>query len=172
MDIIQHSKKFTDSEVRQLNYCRLFLNAITLSDITHTTGTRLDGNSKAIPQYTIALGLETVFTKNGHRTKNGNSGAVRPGCGATRTGIYTKHWVPGSSIQKNNVCDTVPTSKPTVAWLKMFIFGPRLDPSTFSASRHSTNGILKNPCSLALGMIFPTTSSQWKLGPDQTVSGD
>ena len=26
------------------NYCRLFLNAITLLDITHTTGTRLDGS--------------------------------------------------------------------------------------------------------------------------------
>jgi hypothetical protein len=44
MDMIQNSQQFTASEVRHLNYCRLFLKAITLSDITHTTGTRLDGS--------------------------------------------------------------------------------------------------------------------------------
>ena len=44
MDIILNSKQFKNSEIRQLNYCRLFLKAITLSDITHTTGTRLDGS--------------------------------------------------------------------------------------------------------------------------------
>ena len=47
MDMIQNSKQFTPSDVRKLNYCRLFLKAITLSDITHTTGTRLDGSKLA-----------------------------------------------------------------------------------------------------------------------------
>jgi hypothetical protein len=42
MDVIQNSHQFTDAEVKRLNYCRLFLKAVTLSDISHTTGTRLD----------------------------------------------------------------------------------------------------------------------------------
>ena len=45
MDMIQNSKQFTASEVRQLHYCRLFLKVNRLSDITHTTGTRLDGST-------------------------------------------------------------------------------------------------------------------------------
>ena len=42
MEAIQNSRQFTDAEVKRLNYCRLFLKAVTLSDISHTTGTRLD----------------------------------------------------------------------------------------------------------------------------------
>jgi hypothetical protein len=42
MDVIQNSHQFTDARVKRLNYCRLFLKAVTLSDISHTTGTRLD----------------------------------------------------------------------------------------------------------------------------------
>jgi hypothetical protein len=42
MDVIVQSRQFTDNEIIRLNYCRLFLNAITLSDLTDTTGNHLD----------------------------------------------------------------------------------------------------------------------------------
>ena len=42
MDIILASNQFSDTEIRQLNYCRLFLQAVTLSDITWANGRRLD----------------------------------------------------------------------------------------------------------------------------------
>jgi hypothetical protein len=45
MDIIIASRLFTASEVRRLNYCRLYLQAVTLSDITTTNGLTLN-NSK------------------------------------------------------------------------------------------------------------------------------
>ncbi|KAI2490363.1 hypothetical protein MHU86_24203 [Fragilaria crotonensis] len=42
MDAILDSKKFTDAEIRRLNYCRLYLNAVTLADITVVKGDYLD----------------------------------------------------------------------------------------------------------------------------------
>jgi hypothetical protein len=50
MDWIVQSNKFTDKEVVRLNYCRLFLNAVTLSDLTATNGKYLDnGKLKGAP---------------------------------------------------------------------------------------------------------------------------
>lgn len=42
MDMILESDRFTSAEIRRLNYCRLFLQAVTISDLTDATGTRLD----------------------------------------------------------------------------------------------------------------------------------
>jgi ribonuclease HI len=42
MEWIVHSNLFEDKEVVRLNYCRLFLNAVTLSDLTTTDGKYLD----------------------------------------------------------------------------------------------------------------------------------
>ncbi len=42
MDRILSSKTFTPAQIRCLNYCRLFLNAITLSDVSTVAGSRLD----------------------------------------------------------------------------------------------------------------------------------
>jgi hypothetical protein len=42
MDAILQSGQFSDQEIRQLNYCRLYLQAVTLSDITNARGTCLD----------------------------------------------------------------------------------------------------------------------------------
>jgi hypothetical protein len=42
MDVILASKRFTDDEIRKINYCRLYLQALTISDITIAGGTRLD----------------------------------------------------------------------------------------------------------------------------------
>ena len=47
---IVQSNQFTDKEGVRLNYCRLFLNAVTLSDLTVTNGKYLDnGKLKAPP---------------------------------------------------------------------------------------------------------------------------
>jgi hypothetical protein len=42
MDMILHANIFKDAEIRQLNYCRLYLGAVALSDLTHITRLRLD----------------------------------------------------------------------------------------------------------------------------------
>jgi hypothetical protein len=42
MDMILNSNRFQAAEIRRLNYCRLYIKACTLSDITHITGLRLD----------------------------------------------------------------------------------------------------------------------------------
>lgn len=42
MDLILESDKFTPAEIRRLNYCRLYLQAITISDLAHATGIDLD----------------------------------------------------------------------------------------------------------------------------------
>ena len=42
MDLILQSKQFKPAQIRRLNYCRLYLQAITLSDITTNTGLHLD----------------------------------------------------------------------------------------------------------------------------------
>lgn len=48
MDQILESKKFTAAQIRRRwNYCRLFLQAITVSDCTDTSGTTLDLNKLA-----------------------------------------------------------------------------------------------------------------------------
>ena len=42
MDVILDSNLFSDTEIRRLNYCRLYLQAITLSDLTQASGRKLD----------------------------------------------------------------------------------------------------------------------------------
>ena len=42
MDIIVESKQFTPSQIRILNYCRLYLQAVTISDLTKADGIEAD----------------------------------------------------------------------------------------------------------------------------------
>lgn len=42
MDIILASGRFVPAEIRRLNYCRLYLQAVTISDLTNVQGDRLD----------------------------------------------------------------------------------------------------------------------------------
>jgi hypothetical protein len=42
MDGILESKAFTKKEIRRRNYCRMYLGALTISDLTTTNGDRLD----------------------------------------------------------------------------------------------------------------------------------
>jgi hypothetical protein len=42
MDAILASNQFSDQETQRINYCRLYLQAITLSDLTLASGTKLD----------------------------------------------------------------------------------------------------------------------------------
>jgi exonuclease III len=42
MDLVLASKKFTAAEVRRINYCRLYLQVVTLSDLTTIAGDRMD----------------------------------------------------------------------------------------------------------------------------------
>ncbi len=42
MDIILESRRFTPREIRRLNYCRLYLKAITISDLATVNGDKLD----------------------------------------------------------------------------------------------------------------------------------
>jgi hypothetical protein len=42
MDLIIQSGRYTPAQVRKLNYCRLYLQAVTLSDITKPNGHKLD----------------------------------------------------------------------------------------------------------------------------------
>jgi exonuclease III len=53
MDHIMGSKLFTALQIRRLNYCRLFLQAVTISDLTDATGQRLDQSKlRGIPNST------------------------------------------------------------------------------------------------------------------------
>jgi hypothetical protein len=45
MEEIIRSNWFTDNEIMRLNYCRFYLNAVTLSDLTNTTGDSLDSGT-------------------------------------------------------------------------------------------------------------------------------
>jgi hypothetical protein len=42
MDAVLECRKFDNDQIRQINYCKLYLQATTLSDITLATGTELD----------------------------------------------------------------------------------------------------------------------------------
>jgi hypothetical protein len=42
MDLILDSDQFTLTKIRRLNYCRLYLQAVTISDLTDATGETLD----------------------------------------------------------------------------------------------------------------------------------
>ena len=44
MDVVQESNKFTAAEIRRINYCRLYLQAETGSDLTKVSGSMLDPN--------------------------------------------------------------------------------------------------------------------------------
>jgi hypothetical protein len=42
MDAVLQSGKFKDKEIRWINYCRLYLQAVTISDLTQANGIYLD----------------------------------------------------------------------------------------------------------------------------------
>jgi hypothetical protein len=42
MDVIIQSARFKPADIKKLNYCRLYLNAVTLSDITKPNGLEVD----------------------------------------------------------------------------------------------------------------------------------
>jgi len=42
MDLVLQSHRFTPKEIRMINYCRLYLQAVTISDVTTATGRDLD----------------------------------------------------------------------------------------------------------------------------------
>jgi hypothetical protein len=44
MDIVLESNTFTAAQLRRINYCRLFLQAVTISDLTDATDTQLDAS--------------------------------------------------------------------------------------------------------------------------------
>ena len=44
MDILMASNHYTPAEIRKLNYCRLFLNVTTITDITKPCGTMIDNS--------------------------------------------------------------------------------------------------------------------------------
>jgi hypothetical protein len=44
MDVVQSSGKFTPTEICKINYCRLYLNVVTISDLTNINGRTLDCN--------------------------------------------------------------------------------------------------------------------------------
>jgi hypothetical protein len=52
MDAIQSSRKFTNTEICRLNYCRLFLNVVTISDLTDISGRHLD-SSKLVGHHSL-----------------------------------------------------------------------------------------------------------------------
>jgi hypothetical protein len=46
MDMILDSGQFTKAQIRRLNYCRLYLQAVTVSDITDANGIALDQSKR------------------------------------------------------------------------------------------------------------------------------
>ena len=42
MDTVLATNQFTDAEVRRINYCRIYLQLVTISDLTTTEGDRID----------------------------------------------------------------------------------------------------------------------------------
>jgi exonuclease III len=46
MDHILQCKQFTNAQIRRLNYCRLYLQAVTISDVTTTSGLHLDSSKQ------------------------------------------------------------------------------------------------------------------------------
>ena len=62
MKRIVKSGKFSPAQIRTLNYCRLFLGAVTLSDLTTTTGRYID-QSKVVLGRPSLLGLTTKWLK-------------------------------------------------------------------------------------------------------------
>lgn len=44
MDIVVHQSTFTKSAIRRINYCRLYFNVVTISDITNAAGTHIDSH--------------------------------------------------------------------------------------------------------------------------------
>ena len=60
MDCVMNSNQFTPDESKRLNYCRMYLGALTLSDLATTMGDRLDpakltGDSSLCSTQTIWL---------------------------------------------------------------------------------------------------------------------
>jgi hypothetical protein len=83
MDIILASNHYSPAEIRKLNFCRLFLNVITLSDISHPYGLLFD---LSFPinrlQEPEAVAHIWVFIKIVHLCPNGSYGG-----GQTRSGV-------------------------------------------------------------------------------------
>ena len=66
MDVILESNQFTSAQVRRLNYCRLYLQAVTISDISDATGQQLD-RSKLLGRPNVQSSTTTWIQINQER---------------------------------------------------------------------------------------------------------
>jgi hypothetical protein len=64
MDVILEKGNFIAAEIRRLNYCRLYLGAITLSDITTVNGTLIDpGKKQGMPSLFSSLPIQNIIVQ-------------------------------------------------------------------------------------------------------------
>jgi hypothetical protein len=103
MDMILASRQFNDKEIRQLNYCRLFLQAVTLSDITQANGRTLDPLmlKGVLDRYSSNSRWHHV-TQEKPLPRYGKYGNGQTDCGATNTENYTNRYKDGSTRYNDN----------------------------------------------------------------------
>ena len=104
LDQILESNKFTAAQIRCLNYCRLFLQAITLSDITDASSTSLDLNKLAKTRHHRAVQRRGfTLNKTDHPKMNGCYGEERTNYGAQQMENFTHRLVRGNIRDQSNV---------------------------------------------------------------------
>ena len=99
------------SEIRRLNYCRLYLQAVTISGITKITGDALD-YSKLAGYPSLQSSNTNWITIHQERPsgKNGQYGGRQIGCGATIKVISITRSASGSFPFLNNETTISPTN--------------------------------------------------------------
>ncbi|KAI2501918.1 hypothetical protein MHU86_12539 [Fragilaria crotonensis] len=89
MELVMQSQQFTASEIKRINYCRLYLRATTVADVAIITGDKVEdftltGLLPAIHRDIRAPGSNRIIQEK----QSGSYGGKLLGCGAPRMGCY------------------------------------------------------------------------------------
>ena len=96
MDVIQSAGIFSNSEICKINYCRLYLNVVTVSDLTTINGRQLDMNKLSGTHNLLSSRTySTAIIKNDLRSPRGSCGRKQTRYGADRMVPSFSRWVTG-----------------------------------------------------------------------------
>jgi hypothetical protein len=127
MDWVVNYSNFGPADIKAVNYCRLYFNVVTVSDITNAQGTHIDeltGQERTVKSEITPHGTSDYRT-NQHRQNHGVCGGRHCICLLMETGNLITPWGNGSTLRNIS------------AWHGPSTMIPLAAPSTDATMTHS-----------------------------------
>jgi hypothetical protein len=176
MDIVLQSKKHTASEIRRINYCRLFLQAVTLSDLATVDGqyvdaSKLKGHPSLRSSSTTLMHInqdrpsesEWSLWKNVNQLWSKEDGRFYQSLGRWLLPIHKQ--------REQHFAYQLPNHKLVVRTTDNYLVCQRTSTTMFRETSYRLPFLLVDPQAVPVA-VNPFATSQWKVhSPTQILAG-